>query len=130
MTTPRDLAIVALEGESGSPVEPGDLSLALAGAELIDLLGAEAIRLDGEQIVPLLDGSQVESPLVRQPPYESVEDWLWRRGRGLADLYLASLEADGDLAPSRGWRPFRAAAQPVLTDSPARRGAAERLASH
>jgi hypothetical protein len=128
MTTPRDLVIVALEGEPSPPVERGDLSLALAGAELIDLLAAEAVRLDGERIVPVSGAS--DDSLVRQPPYESVEDWLWRRGRGLADLYLASLEADGHLTRERRRRPFHTPSPPVPTDSPARRAAAGRLASH
>lgn len=136
MTTPRDLVIVALEGESGSPVERGDLSLALAGAELLELLGAETVQLDGEHIVPGL-GAALADPLLkqaaslvrRQPPFESVEDWLWRRGLDLAAAYLAALEADGHLVRERGRRPFRTA-RTVLADSPARRRAAERLASH
>jgi Golgi phosphoprotein 3 (GPP34) len=53
MTTPRDLLMVAMDMEPGRPPEQGDLSLALAGAELIDLLGVQAIRLDGERIVPV-----------------------------------------------------------------------------
>ncbi|MGH3928258.1 MAG: GOLPH3/VPS74 family protein, partial [Pseudonocardiaceae bacterium] len=107
MTTPRDLLMVALDMESGPP-EQGDLSLALAGAEVIDLLDVQAIRLDGERIVPvhrpatgdrLLD--EAASSLVRQEPYESVGDWLWRRGRGLFSSYLAALEAEGLLTPQR-----------------------------
>ncbi|MGA5563784.1 GOLPH3/VPS74 family protein [Streptomyces platensis] len=133
MTTPRDLLIVAMDAESGHGLERGDLSLALAGAELIDLLSAEAVRLDGERIVPgyrpilpdrLLD--QAASSLVQQSPYESVDDWLWRRGHGLADVYLSALEDDGELTREhRRWRPF-GAGETVLADSPARRRAVDR----
>lgn len=52
MTTPRDLSIAVMDRATGHPVEQGDLSLALAGAEMIDLIGAEAVRLDGDRIVP------------------------------------------------------------------------------
>ncbi|QIY58832.1 GPP34 family phosphoprotein [Streptomyces sp. RPA4-5] len=136
MTTPRDLLIVAMDAESGRALERGDLSLALAGAELIDLLSADAVRLDGERIVPgyrptlpdrLLD--QAASSLVQQPPYESVDDWLWRRGHGLAAAYLSALEDDGELTREHHrWRPF-GAGQTVLADSPARRRAMDRWTS-
>ena len=116
MTTPRDLLIVAIDTAPGRPPEQGDLSLALAGAELIDLLVAQAVRLDDDHIVPgyrptladpLLD--QAASSLVGRPPYESVDDWLWRRGRGLAAAYLTALEAEGLLTRQhRRWVPFRA----------------------
>ncbi|MGW3137702.1 GPP34 family phosphoprotein, partial [Streptomyces sp. NPDC001139] len=91
MTTARDLAIVALDVAADTPVEQGDLSLALAAAEVFDLVGAKALVLDGDRILPsaqsptgdrLLD--EAAAALVRQEPYESVEDWLWRRGRGLS----------------------------------------------
>lgn len=134
MTTPRDLLIVTMDMESSRPVERGDLSLALAGAELIDLLGTRSIRLDGERLVPgshlptddrLLD--EAASSLARQAPYESVGDWLWRRGRGLFAAYLGALESEGRLVRRRRhrWVPF-GAAQRVLVDSPARRSAANR----
>lgn len=136
MTTARDLVIVAMDRESDRPVERGDVSLALAGAELIDLLGAEAAHLDGERIVPgyrptiadrMLD--EAASALVREAPQESVDDWLWRRGRGLAAAYLAALEADGQLTRRRHrWSPFRTGPA-VLADSLARRRAADRWAS-
>ncbi|MEU8781063.1 GPP34 family phosphoprotein [Streptomyces sp. NPDC048637] len=136
MTTPRDLLIVAMDSESSRPLERGDLSLALAGAELIDLLGAQAVRLDGDQIVPgyrpaipdrLLD--QAAASLVQQMPYESVDDWLWRRGHGLAAAYLAALEDDGELTRQHHrWRPF-GAGRTVLADSPARRQAEDRWTS-
>jgi Golgi phosphoprotein 3 (GPP34) len=136
MTTPRDLLMVALDMESGRPPEQGDLSLALAGAEVIDLLDVRAIRLDGERIVPvhrpatgdrLLD--EAASSLVRQEPYESVGDWLWRRGRGLFSSYLAALEAEGQVTRQRRrWRLFRTG-RTMLVDSPAHRAAAKRWAS-
>jgi hypothetical protein len=136
MTTPRDLLMVAMDMESGRPPEQGDLSLALAGAEVIDLLDVQAIRLDGERIVPayrpatgdrLLD--EAASSLVRQEPYELVDDWLWRRGRGLFSSYLAALEAEGQVTRQRRrWRLFRTG-RTMLVDSPAHRAAAKRWAS-
>ncbi|MDJ0346138.1 GPP34 family phosphoprotein [Streptomyces sp. H10-C2] len=133
MTTPRDLSIAAMDMASGRPVKQGDLSLALAGAEVIDLLDAQAIRLDGDHIVPghrpamadrLLD--EAAALLVREAPYESVGDWLWRRGRGLSAAYVAALEAEGQLTRHRRHgMPFRPS-RTVLVDSPARRQAANR----
>ncbi|NEA49510.1 GPP34 family phosphoprotein, partial [Streptomyces sp. SID10815] len=85
MTTPRDLLIVALDVPGTRPVEQGDLSLALAGAELADLLAAGRVALDGERVVPgsasatgdrMLD--EAVAALVREAPYEPVGDWLWR----------------------------------------------------
>ena len=132
MTTPRDLLLVALDMESDRPLERGDLSLALAGAELIDLLDMQAITLDGERIVPvdrptagdrLLD--EAASSLVRQEPYESVADWLWRRGRGLFSTYLAAREAEGQVTRQRRrWRLFRTG-RTTRVDSPAHRAAAK-----
>ncbi|RKT09598.1 Golgi phosphoprotein 3 GPP34 [Streptomyces sp. 1114.5] len=97
-TTPQDLLVVALEAGTGPPPEQGDLSLALAGAELIDLLDAGAVRLDGTRILPAGPAPATEALLaeaaatvLRQPPFESVEDWLWRRGRGLAAAYASAL---------------------------------------
>ncbi|WP_328929592.1 GPP34 family phosphoprotein [Streptomyces sp. NBC_00190] len=136
MTTPRDLLIVAMDTEAGRPAEQGTLSLALAGAEIIDLLAAQAVGLDGDDIVPgrqpvpadrLLD--EAAASLVREAPYESVDDWLWRRGRGLSATYQAALEADGDLIRQRRRGIAFGAGQPVLADSPARRRAADRWAS-
>jgi hypothetical protein len=126
-----------MDRPSSRSVERGDLSLALAGAELIDLLGADAVRLDGDHIVPnprrpiadhLLD--EAASSLAQQEPYESVDDWLWRRGRGLSAAYLAALEAEGQLARQRHrrWLLFRTS-QMVLVDSPARRRARDRWAA-
>ncbi|MFF3321954.1 GPP34 family phosphoprotein [Streptomyces sp. NPDC002889] len=136
MTTPRDLMIVSMDMASSRPVEPGNLSLALAAAEVIDLLGAEAIGLDGDHIVPshvpamddpLLD--EAASSLAREAPYVSVGDWLWRRGRGLSAAYLAALEGEGQVTRQRR-RPWGLrAGRMVVVDSPARRRASDRWAS-
>ncbi|MFE2431694.1 GPP34 family phosphoprotein [Streptomyces sp. NPDC059373] len=137
MTTPRDLVIVAMDRPSSRAVERGDLSLALAGAELIDLLGADAVRLEGDHIVPnpprpiadrLLD--EAASSIAQQEPYDSVDDWLWRRGRGLSAAYLAALEAEGQVTRQghRRWILFRTS-EMVLVDSPARRRAGNRWAA-
>jgi hypothetical protein len=136
MTTPRDLLITTMEIASDRPVEQGDLSLVLAGAELCDLMKAEALAVDGDRIVPglpppmddrLLDSAA--SSLIREAPYESVEDWLWRRGRGLYATYLADLEAAGQVTRQRNrWLPLRTH-RTALADSPARRHAAERWSS-
>ncbi|MFE2043833.1 GPP34 family phosphoprotein [Streptomyces sp. NPDC059477] len=136
MNTARDLAIVALDSAPERPLEQGDLSLALAGAELLDLADAGALSLDGDDIVPgtasrtgdrLLDGAA--GLLVRERPYESVEDWLWRRGRELAAAYTADLEKDGLTARPRGRRIPLRATRAELVDSPERGRARERLAS-
>lgn len=134
MTTPRDLMIVTMDAEPSRLVERGDLSLALAGAELIDLLGAQEAGLDGERIVPGPAGAPVDplldqaaSSLVREAPYESVVDWLWRRGRGLSEAYLSALEADGQLVRQRNrrWKVFWTR-ELALVDTEARRHAAYR----
>jgi hypothetical protein len=136
MTTPRDLLITAMDVTPSRPVEQGEMSLALAGAELVELLGAGAATLEGDRIVPggrtvlgdrLLD--QAAQALIREEPYESVEDWLWRRGRDLAPVYLAVLEAEGQVTrQGRGWMPFRDG-RVALVDSPDRRRAADRWAA-
>jgi Golgi phosphoprotein 3 (GPP34) len=138
MTTPRDLLLVSLDVPGNRPVERGDLSLALAGAELTDLLADETVSLDGDRIVPglapatddrLMD--QAAESLVRQAPYETVQDWLWRRGRGLAAAYVAEMRARGQLAGPRrhSWIPG-SVDRPEPVDSPARRAAADRWAAH
>ncbi|MFE6552964.1 GPP34 family phosphoprotein [Streptomyces sp. NPDC057746] len=136
MTTARDLLIVALDANPGRPAEPGELSLALAGAELIDLLDARAVSLDGDRVVPadppVTDDRLVKdagSSLVRQMPYESVEDWLWRRGRGLSSAYLTAFEEEGQFARQhRRWLPSWTGVA-SLVDSPDRRRATDRWAS-
>jgi hypothetical protein len=137
MTTPQDLLIVAMDlAQPSPPVEQGDLSLALAGAEVIDLLDAQAVTIEEDRIVPSglwkpsagLMGDAA-SALVREAPYETVEDWLWRRGEGLASAYLAAMEADGEITRGRGrWIPVRTGPT-EFADSPARRHAVARWAS-
>ncbi|MER6960652.1 MULTISPECIES: GPP34 family phosphoprotein [unclassified Streptomyces] len=140
MTTARDLMIVALDVTpdvtSVREVGQGDLALALAGAEAIDLLRAEALTLDDDLLVPgppaepddpLL--AEAASALVREEPYESVEDWLWRRGRGLPSTYTDRLEADGLIGRPRGRLLGVRSARTQPVDSPARRRATARWAS-
>ncbi|GHF66351.1 hypothetical protein GCM10010218_54870 [Streptomyces mashuensis] len=133
-TTPRDLMITALDMTPGRPTGQGELSLGLAGAELIDLLAAGALTLDGDRIVPAPPGpapadrllARAAQELARGTPHEPVADWLWRRGRGLAPAYLAALEEDGQLTREHHrWLP-RHDDRPVLTDSPGRRQAQQR----
>ncbi|MFJ8923972.1 Golgi phosphoprotein 3 (GPP34) [Streptomyces sp. LamerLS-316] len=111
MTTAKDLFIITMDPRPEPPVGQGDLSLALAGAELVDLLGAGAVTVDGDRIVPggpsapddpLLGDAAAQ--LTRQPPYERIEDWLWRRGRDLSAAYQAGLEKDGELTRKRSGR--------------------------
>ncbi|MFI9252656.1 GPP34 family phosphoprotein [Streptomyces sp. NPDC053069] len=137
MTTPQDLFLVSLDVPGEQPVEQGDLSLALAGAELIDLLGARALVLDGERIVPgpvLTTGDRMldeaGAALVRGEPYETVEDWLWRRGEGLAVAYRDVLESEGQLTGKRRRRLALRDRDDPQADTPARRHAADRWWSH
>ncbi|MFJ7074302.1 GPP34 family phosphoprotein [Streptomyces sp. NPDC098781] len=136
MNTARDLAIVALDRAPDHPVEQGDLSLALAAGEVFDLLDAQALVLDGDLISPsaqaptgdrLLD--EAAASLVRQQPYESVEDWLWRRGRGLAAAYVQDLERAGLAGRPRGPRFSLRAPRTAPLDSADKRRAEERWAS-
>ncbi|MFJ3881659.1 GPP34 family phosphoprotein [Streptomyces sp. NPDC090077] len=136
MTTARDLLLLALDGTAGRTAEQGDLSLALAGAEAIDLLGAGAVRLDGDRIVPAGERAlpdrllaEAAASLVGDAPFESLTDWLWRRGSGLAKGYRAVLESEGELVrePRRGL--FARAGEPAAADTPARRRARARRAA-
>ncbi|MGY0021446.1 GOLPH3/VPS74 family protein [Streptomyces sp. cg35] len=135
MNTARDLAIIVMSA-SDREVGQGDLSLALAGAEVLDLVEAQVVGLDGDRLVPgtgsatgdrLLD--EAAASLVRQAPYEPVEDWLWRRGRELSAAYTDELERTGVLIRTRGHRILSRTERKVLVDSPARREAEERRAS-
>ncbi|MFI2644937.1 GPP34 family phosphoprotein [Streptomyces sp. NPDC018610] len=137
MTTPRDLLIVALDVPGTRPVEQGDLSLALAGAELVDLLAAGRVSLDGDRVVPGAGSATGDRPLdeaaaalVTEAPYEPVEEWLWRRGRGLAAAYVSALEAEGQLATPRRRLMPRGTERPVPVDGTARRAAGDRWAFH
>ena len=136
MNTARDLAIVALDRASARPLEQGDLSLALAGAEVLDLVEARALDLDGDRIVPgappAFDDRLLEeaaSALVRQEPFESVEDWLWRRGRGLSSVYVAALEREGLTTRPRGRLIPLRSGRTALVDSPDRSRAESRWSS-
>ncbi|MFD7915838.1 MULTISPECIES: GOLPH3/VPS74 family protein [unclassified Streptomyces] len=130
MSTAKDLFIIAMDPPPDRSVGQGDLSLALAGAELIDLLDAQAAALDGDRIVPggeqeLHDPllTEAASALTRQVPYERVDDWLWRRGRDLSAAYQAALEEAGELTRGRrGLLPF-GTDRLELADTPARRRA-------
>ncbi|MFG2800900.1 GPP34 family phosphoprotein [Streptomyces pseudovenezuelae] len=135
MTTARDLTLVVLGLPSERPVAQGDLSLALAGAEAIDLLESGALSLNGDRMVPgpaaasgdrLLDEAAVS--LTRREPYDTVAEWLWRRGGELAAAYAGELQRDGLVSHPRGHFGFRSA-RTVLVDSPARRAAEERKAA-
>ncbi|OEJ30426.1 GOLPH3/VPS74 family protein [Streptomyces subrutilus] len=133
MTTAKDLFTIAMAPQPERSVGQGDLSLSLAGAELIDLLHARAVDLDGDLIVP---GPQpapddrllgdAASALVRQTPYEHVEDWLWRRGRDLAAGYQAAFEEDGLLTRTRRGLLNLGDERMELVDTPARRLAQSR----
>ncbi|MGW1774898.1 GPP34 family phosphoprotein [Streptomyces sp. NPDC002104] len=108
MSTAKDLFIITMEERPGADVRQGDLSLALAGAELIDLLAVQTASLDGDTIVPgeryeLHDElvTEAASALIRQTPYEKVDGWLWRRGLDLSATYQAALEAAGQLTRGR-----------------------------
>ncbi|MFF0738988.1 GPP34 family phosphoprotein [Streptomyces sp. NPDC004111] len=133
MSTAKDLFIIVMDSKSPDSVGQGDLSLALAGAELIDLIGAGAVVVDGDRIVP----GEAPSPddrimaeaaagVTRQAPYERIEDWLWRRGQDLSATYQAALEADGELTRKRGGRWSLAPERMETADTPARRRAADR----
>ncbi|MEU3748505.1 MULTISPECIES: GOLPH3/VPS74 family protein [Streptomyces] len=131
MTTAKDLFIIALNHpRPEQAVGQGDLSLALAGAELVDLIGAGAVTVDGDHLVPgeapALDDpllGEAAEGLTRQSPYERIEDWLWRRGRDLSAAYQTALVEDGELTRKRSGRlPFGSnVVEPV--DTPGRRKA-------
>ncbi|WP_406099813.1 GPP34 family phosphoprotein [Streptomyces sp. NBC_01013] len=131
MTTAKDLFIIAMDPKRS--VGQGDLSLALAGAELIDLIVAGAVAMDGDRIMPggqpALDDRLMEEAaagLTRQAPYERIEDWLWRRGTDLSAAYQAALEEDGELAQKRSGRLSFGSERVEPVDTPARRRAADR----
>ncbi|MGW5861381.1 GOLPH3/VPS74 family protein [Streptomyces sp. NPDC055239] len=131
MTTAKDLFIIAMDRKHS--VGQGDLSLALAGAELIDLIGAGAVAVDGDRIVPggqpTLDDrfmGEAAAALTRQAPYERIEDWLWRRGRDLSAAYQAALEENDELKPQPSGRLSFGSQRVEPVDTPARRRATER----
>ncbi|WP_395364172.1 GPP34 family phosphoprotein [Streptomyces sp. YH02] len=133
MTTAKDLFIIAMDPRSDHAVGQGDLSLALAGAELIDLIGAGTVTVDDDRIVPgepsepddrLL--GEAAAAVARQEPYELVEDWLWRRGRDLSAAYRTALEGAGELTRKRGGRLPFGPERVEPADTPANRRAADR----
>ncbi|MEU2836706.1 GPP34 family phosphoprotein [Streptomyces sp. NPDC007076] len=131
MTTAKDLFIIAMDLKHS--VGQGDLSLALAGAELIDLIGAGVVAVDLDRIVPGAAPTpddrfmgEAAAGLTRQAPYERIEDWLWRRGRDLSAAYQAALEESGELKPQRGGRLSFGTERVEPVDTPARRHAADR----
>ncbi|MFJ2436839.1 GPP34 family phosphoprotein [Streptomyces anulatus] len=133
MTTAKDLFIIAMDPVPDHAVGQGDLSLALAGAELLDLIGAGAVTVDGDLIVP--GGSpapddrllgEAAARITGQPPYERIEDWLWRRGRDLAATYQDTLEEDGELTQKRSGRLPFGPRRVELVDTPGRRRAIAR----
>ncbi|WP_098891727.1 GOLPH3/VPS74 family protein [Streptomyces sp. or3] len=133
MTTAKDLFIIAMDPVPDHAVGQGDLSLTLAGAELLDLIGAEVVTVDGDLIVP--GGSsapddrllgEAAARITGQPPYERIEDWLWRRGRDLAAAYQDALEEDGELTQKRSGRLPFGPRRVELVDTPGRRRAVAR----
>lgn len=133
MTTAKDLFIITLDLPPEHAVGQGDLSLALAGAELIDLIRAGAVTVDGDRIMPgeprtpddaLL--GDAAAGLTRQPPHERIDDWLWRRGEDLSAAYQAGLENDGELTRKRSGRLPFGPERVEPADTPGRRRAAER----
>ncbi|MGW6530389.1 GOLPH3/VPS74 family protein [Streptomyces venezuelae] len=131
MTTAKDLFIIAMDLKHS--VGQGDLSLALAGAELIDLIGAGVVTVDGDRIVPggqpTLDDrfmGEAAAGLTRQAPYERIEDWMWRRGRDLSAAYQAVMEENDELKPQLSGRLPVGSQRVELVDTPARRRAADR----
>ncbi|KUN18394.1 hypothetical protein AQJ23_39910 [Streptomyces antibioticus] len=136
MSTARDLVLVTLGMPAEQLVGQGDLSLALAGAEAIDLLHRGTLRLDGDRLVPgprvasgdpLLD--QADAALVRREPYETVEEWLWRRAEDLVPAYADALEQDGLVVHQHRHGLRLLSGRTELADSPARREAERRKAS-
>ncbi|MEU0159080.1 GPP34 family phosphoprotein [Streptomyces sp. NPDC006261] len=133
MTTAKDLFIITMHPRPERSVGQGDLSLALAGAELIDLIDAGTVTVDDDRIVPGEPSAaedrllgEAAALLTRQPPHELIEDWLWRRGRDLSAAYQAALEEDGELTRKRSGRLPFGPERVEPADTPARRGAAER----
>ncbi|KOG08213.1 MULTISPECIES: GOLPH3/VPS74 family protein [Streptomyces] len=133
MTTAKDLFIIAMSSGQEPAVGQGDLSLALAGAELIDLLGAGGVTLEGDRVVPGEPSApddrllgEAGARIVRQTPYERVDDWLWRRGRDLAATYQTALEADGELTQKAGGRLSFGARRMEPVDTPSRHAAIDR----
>lgn len=128
--------MITVDTAGDHPVRSGELSLALAGAELVDLFRAGAVEVRDDRVVPARPSAPAEgmlerafASLRREEPYESVGDWLWRRGEGLAEAYTADFEAAGLLTRRRRrGHPFQAG-DLVLEDSVVRSEAARSWSS-
>lgn len=136
MTTARDLLITAMDVDPDRSVGQGDLSLALAGAEVIDLLAADAVHLDGDRLVASPGADDGGPPPGRGGVLTRTSGALRAgrglavaQGRGLAAVHLAALEADGQLTRQRQRRLLFGAVRMVVVDSPARRRALHRWAA-
>ncbi|ANJ11993.1 MULTISPECIES: GPP34 family phosphoprotein [Streptomyces] len=135
MATAHDLSALATSPDAEAGLEEGDLSLALAGAELLDLVDVQAALLVGDRILPVVSPRHVDtmlaeaaSAIVQNSPYETVEGWLWRRGRDLAARYRSAREVTASGEAARTYRhPFRRA-HPVV-DPTALSHATERITS-
>lgn len=142
MTTARDLVLVVLALPAGDIAGQGDLSLALAGAEAVDLLRSGALSLDGDRMVPgprvvsglrvvsddpLLD--QADATVVRHEPYETIHEWLWRRADDLVPAYADALERAGLVVHPHGHGFRLLSGRTVPADTRERREAEERKAS-
>ncbi len=115
MATAHDLSALAASPGAAPGLEEGDLSLALAGAELLDLVDVQAVVLVGDRILPMVSPRHADPMLaeaafeiVQHSPYETVERWLWRRGRHLAARYRAAVEVTAPEGSAWSYRhPFR-----------------------
>ncbi|MFF0478442.1 GPP34 family phosphoprotein [Streptomyces sp. NPDC004284] len=128
MTTARDLALFVLSLPPERAVEQGDLSLALAGAEAVDLLKNGSLALDGDRMAPRSDRGtgdrlldQALASAVRQQSWQTIQSWLWRRGKDLAETYARDLERTGRLVRPRGQCLWLGAVRPLRAD-PSERG--------
>ncbi|MFE0358897.1 GPP34 family phosphoprotein [Streptomyces nigra] len=126
MTTALGLSALAASPGIDAPPEPGDLSLSLAGAELVDLVDLQAVLLDDGRLLPaasprIQDDLLLEaaSTIVRDAPYETVEQWLWRRGRDLAARYRRALEATVSGTPAHSSRRSFRRSRPLPVVPPA-----------
>ncbi|MGW5782215.1 GPP34 family phosphoprotein [Streptomyces sp. NPDC003863] len=123
VTTARDLALCVLNLPPERAVEQGDLSLALAGAEAVGLLRRGSLALDGDRTAPcsvkatgdrLLD--QALASVVRQQSWQTIQSWLWRRGKDLAETYARDLERAGLLVRPQGHGLWPGAARSLKAD--------------
>ncbi|MFF4887740.1 GPP34 family phosphoprotein [Streptomyces nigra] len=126
MTTALGLSALAASPGIDAPPELGDLSLSLAGAELVDLVDLQAVLLNDGRLLPaasprIQDDLLLEaaSTIIRDAPYETVEQWLWRRGRDLAARYRRALEATVSGTPAHSSRRSFRRSRPLPVVPPA-----------